>query len=185
MRFNLLPCIPLNPTVMKSLSMEGRISRITKHMKLETPECAYLVAKPFPTHSENLWRITVNNIEDNIAQKISDVTECGGQCIFALTLLSEQFLAEKKNKGMVSYYLIRMALLQEFLKFPNAMYWKAGYFTVRLDSLLRSLEAHVSRKDFKNIFTGVNMISHREKEKLMELLNDIARLREQFMGYFS
>lgn len=170
---------------MKSLSMGGRISQITKHMKLETSECAYLVAKPLPKHSEDLWRITVNNIEDNIVQKIFDLTECGGHCVFALTLLSEQLVAEKKNKGLVSYYLIRVAFLEEFVKFPNANYWKFDYFTVRIESLLRSLDNHVSRKDFKNIFTGVNMISHREKEKLAELSDDIARMREQFMEYFS
>ena len=165
--------------------MGGRISQITKHMKLETSECAYLVAKPLPKHSEDFWRITVKNIEDNIVQKIFDLTECGGHCVFALALLSEQFVTEKKNKGLVSYYLIRMAFLEEFLKFPNAIYWKLDHFTVRIESLLGSLDSHVRRKDFENIFTRVNMISHRGKEKLVELSNDIAKIREQFTGYLS
>ena len=170
---------------MKSLFMESRISRVTKHMKVETSECAYLVAKPLPKHPETLWRITVNNIENNIVNKIFDHTECGNHCLFALTLVSEQFFAEKKNNGLVPYYLTRMAFLEEFLKFPSANYWKSGYFTVRVESLLRSLEGHVCNKDFKNIFTGLNMVAHREKDKLVELSNDIARVRNQFRRYFT
>ena len=154
-------------------------------MELETTECAYLVAKPLPKHPESLWRVTVNNIENNIVSKIFDLTECGRHCLFALALVSEQFYADNKNKGLVPYYLTRMAFLEEFLKFPNANYWKSRYFTVRVESLLRSFESHVCRRDFKNIFTGANIIAHREKDKIVELSNDIARVRTQFREYFS
>ena len=184
-KFNLLPCIPLNREIMKSLAMEGRISRVTKHMGFTTTECAYLVAKPLTKHPETLWRITVNNIENSVLSKICGLTECANHCLFALTLMNEQFFTENKNKGLVPYYLTRMAFLQEFLKFPNASYWKSGYFTARVESLLHSFEGNVSKRDFKNIFTGVNIVAHREKDKLTQLTDDIARVLSEFRRYFN
>ncbi len=126
LRFNLLPCIPLNRQIMKSLSMEGWISRITRHMELETTECAYLVAKPLPKHPESLWRVTVNNIENNIVSKIFDLNECGRHCLFAVALVNEQFYADNKNKGLVPYYLIRMAFLEDLARVRTQF---RGYFS--------------------------------------------------------
>ena len=157
---------------------------MTNHMRLETSECAYLVAKPLPNHPEQLWRVTVNNIENNLVRKVAHRTECGRHCLFALALLSEKFFEEKKNKGLVPYYLTRMAFLQEFLKFPNENDWKAGDFTVRVERILRSLEKHLSQGDVKDIFTGINIVAHRGKENLADLSCDVARLRSQFLGYF-
>jgi hypothetical protein len=170
---------------MKSLSIEGRISRLTKQMELTTTECAYLVAKPFSKQPEKLWRVTVNNIENSLVRKIFHLTECANHCLFAITLMNEQFFAEKKNKGLVPYYLTRMAFLQEFWKFPNENFWKSGYFTVRVESLLRSLESNVSKGDLKNIFTGVNIVAHHDKDKLAELSDDIRRVRSEFRKYFT
>ena len=170
---------------MKSLSMDGRITRITKHMRVETTETAYLVAKPLLKHPEKLWRITVNNIEESILRQIFDSTECGNHCLFALTVMNEQLFSEKKNKGLVPQYLTRMALLEEFLKYPNLNHWRSKYFTVRVDSTLRSLEEHVYKKDLKNVLTGVNIVAHRAKDNLVELLNDVGRVRVEFRRYFS
>ena len=164
--------------------MYGRISRVEKHMGLETSECAFLVAKPLVDHPETLWRITVNNVENYFVSKICNLSECGSYCYFALTLLNEQFFAEKKNKGMVSYFLIRMAFLEEFLKFPNANYWRFEYFSARVESLLHSLEGHVCRREFRNIFTGVNIIAHFKNENLADLSSDLVRMRGHFAEYF-
>lgn len=182
LNLNLLPSIQLSQKTTKAHALESKITRISNHLKITNTEPVYLVAKPNSNYPEELWRIAVNNIENQIVNKVTAVTECGNHCLFAVNLLNEQFLLAEKVIPLPFQY-IRLALLAEFLKCPHEHQWKARHFTERIEGVLRSLENHLYRKEFKNIFTGVDILGNQKPENLAELSLHVGSLRSRFRDF--
>lgn len=180
--FNLLPCIQLDGKTMKMIAvLDEKIKKISKHLKMTSTEYAYLVAKPV-LDFEELWRIAVNNIEIKLLNKMTAVTQCGAHCLFAVNFLNEKYFAAGKVTSLLPFSYVRLAILTEFLKFPNGNYWKTTRFVERVESVLQSLETQLSKGELKNIYTGVNILGRREGE-LAGLSRDVGLLRSQFRKF--
>ena len=177
--FNLLPSIQLNRETIKGFTLDTKITKVSRHLKITNPECIYLVAKPVLDYPEELWRLTVNNIENKFLTKMKATAECGSQCLFAVGLLNEQYFASVGETAL-PYYYVRLAYLAEFLKYPHENYWKVRNFTERVESILLRLETNLYKGQFKNVFTEVNILGRREGENLTELSSHVGRLRSQF-----
>ena len=168
---SLIPAIKLTKDCVKGLDSKSELLKGLEG-KGGNFSTIYAIAQPNRCFQDESWELSYRTIENGVMS--AEQFTCGRVCLHALSrLLLHSSKSPRCGVKALRLSHLKLAVIQEYLKHPDAKDWTPAKFIKRLTGTMASLKSCLREGMFVNHLSGLNVFSHYDLKSLKVLSKDV------------